>query len=463
MESNTDKQLREKLKGVEYPFDPQAWEQMEAMLNEKKKRRGFFWWWFGGIAAGLLLFAVLGYEIGKMVGGKQLAEKMEAERKQEKIDRKDEGINGTLGMGYEKREKANVKGKTLNGKGKMGDRKWEMESGEQQKAEIAAGKISDNRKAIAKRDKKNAQQLSNEKSVATKKGSLQTKIPATPAPILQEVITLNTMYALLNTKEEEWGTEKREENLLPKKKGKIFTYSIGPMANVTGTILNNPFINDTIRQRKPFSRGASFMAGFQQEFLFVNRFAFTTAFLYSQTTFDVNKTNLDNNYTRAPLRYSCYLNEMNITTGIKVNLIAQPNLRWYVHTGFIHHIKLKEQFNYKYPTDSVPTNTSPGNFINNAEGFPTQTNFNGGGFEASTMDALSGNPTSAVVSTEPFSINHAKRYYTSYYAATGVEYTLKRKWVFFTEPMFFMSLQRIGVQERRKYNVGVSGGLRYQF
>lgn len=70
---------------------------------------------------------------------------------------------------------------------------------------------------------------------------------------------------------------------------------------------------------------------------------------------------------------------------------------------------------------------------------------------------------STLVDTEPFSVNNAKRYYTSFYAATGVEYILKRRWVLFTEPMFFMGLQRIGRQERTKYNIGVSGGFRYQF
>lgn len=42
MENNSDKQLRDKLSSTEFPFDPQAWEQMEAMLDKKKKRRGFF-------------------------------------------------------------------------------------------------------------------------------------------------------------------------------------------------------------------------------------------------------------------------------------------------------------------------------------------------------------------------------------------------------------------------------------
>src|SRR5687767_10776334 len=63
MESNSDEQLRDKLKSTEFPFDPQAWEKMEGMLDEKKKRRGVFWWWTGGIAA-LLLVGVVGYELG---------------------------------------------------------------------------------------------------------------------------------------------------------------------------------------------------------------------------------------------------------------------------------------------------------------------------------------------------------------------------------------------------------------
>ena len=55
MAINSDKQLRDKLSNQEFPFDLQAWEQMEALLDKKKKRRGFFWWWTGGLAAVLLL------------------------------------------------------------------------------------------------------------------------------------------------------------------------------------------------------------------------------------------------------------------------------------------------------------------------------------------------------------------------------------------------------------------------
>jgi len=45
MENNSDKQMRDKLKGLELPYDPQAWEQMEAMLDKKKKNAAAL---FGG-------------------------------------------------------------------------------------------------------------------------------------------------------------------------------------------------------------------------------------------------------------------------------------------------------------------------------------------------------------------------------------------------------------------------------
>ena len=65
--------------------------------------------------------------------------------------------------------------------------------------------------------------------------------------------------------------------------------------------------------------------------------------------------------------------------------------------------------------------------------------------------------------TKDFSLNSARRYYTSFYASAGFEYIVKKHFIFFTEPMFYMSLNKIGLQEKRKYNLGVNGGFRYQF
>ena len=38
MENNTDRELKDKLQSLDFPFDPKAWEQMESKLEENRKR-----------------------------------------------------------------------------------------------------------------------------------------------------------------------------------------------------------------------------------------------------------------------------------------------------------------------------------------------------------------------------------------------------------------------------------------
>jgi hypothetical protein len=303
MESNADKQLREKLKGVEYPFDPQAWEQMEAMLDEKKKRRGFFWWWLGSIAAALLITAgTIGYGLWLMgkddrlagaeyaqeqVGnGKQAVstdeqkarskEQLANDNDEAKGNRQNENISEEQ-IAKGKEQLTNSKEQTANGKAKAVSSKRELLSTEQQTKAIRPA-TKQNRKGTQQQhaEKVLEQLANNETNYSNNSAQIELAAPATTTQ-KQEAVSLNTMYALLNATDDALNADKKEETKLPKKK-KWFTYSIGPMANVTGTILSNPFINDTMREKKPFSKGASFMGGFQQEFLFVERFALTTGF-----------------------------------------------------------------------------------------------------------------------------------------------------------------------------------------
>src|SRR4051812_7675083 len=85
MENNSDKRMRDKLQGLQVPYDPQAWAAMEAMLDNKKKRRGIFWWWFGGVAASLLLgfglYQTANLKIGK-VGKLKIAKNSKVIREQ---------------------------------------------------------------------------------------------------------------------------------------------------------------------------------------------------------------------------------------------------------------------------------------------------------------------------------------------------------------------------------------------
>lgn len=195
------------------------------------------------------------------------------------------------------------------------------------------------------------------------------------------------------------------------------------------------------------------MIGFTHDFLFVNRIALTNSILFSQTSFKVYNPKTIS-FSQTPTEYASHLTELAIPIGIKVYPVVKNNFRFYINAGIINHIKLKETFDYSFAPDTIPSALTT--FADHST-FPSQTNF---GIETKTIDrTASGNSNS----TQDFSINNAKRYYTSFYTSIGFECITKKHFVIFAEPAFYMGLQKIGVQEKRKYNLGLSGGFRYEF
>lgn len=502
MESNSDKQLREKLQGFEVPFDPEAWAQMEDMLDKKKKRRGFFWWWFGGIAAGVLLVGVLGYRFGKQEMRNELAARSHATAtKQATTTNNGQGNplneeaasnagnetttgtnNTTEGTTSETVSSAN---KSIgSGNGLMADKRTATTTkGSKHKTNSRNGSGTGKGKAdISKRDKQNAQQLSQDEKkqlAAQPSSNVGSASPTTSTSgsanvaqqaQLTEVEALNLMWAdKLNRDEDKLNDEKKEVAALPRKK-RIFRYSIGVMGGLYATTPgwkyynNEPTLTKAVsveKAAKPSFYGKpSWMVGLTHDFTFVDRFAFTNGLLYSQTTFKLYSPYAQA-FSFAPDDYTCSISELAIPTGIKIYPVATKTFRFYVSAGFIHHIKLKENFTYTYtpPHNNAVTG---GVADTNYNFFPTNTDFTGSGYEVVQADALS-NLTTVRANTTDFSINRAKRYYTSFYAGFGVEGIIKKHWILFAEPTYSMSIQRIGYQERRKYNFGGNAGFRYQF
>lgn len=507
MESNSDKQLREKLQGFEVPFDPEAWAQMEDMLDKKKKRRGFFWWWFGGIAAGVLLVGVLGYRFGKQEMRNELAANSHAKATtQPTATNNGQGnpltatINeeaatnsaNTPTTGTNKlteggtNETVSSANKSIgSGNGLMADKRTttttkgsKHKTNSRNRADTGKGKAD-----ISKRDKQNAQQLSQdekEQLAAQPFSNVGSVSPATSTSgsanvaqqtQLTEVEALNLMWAdKLNRGEDKLSDEKKEVAEFPKKK-KIFRYSIGVMGGLYATTPGWKNYNKqdqgltktaTIAKaaEPTFYRKPSWMVGLTHDFTFVDRFAFTNGLLYSQTTFKLYSPYAQA-FSFAPDDYTCSISELAIPTGIKVYPVATKTFRFYVSAGFIHHVKLKEEFKYTYTLPS--NNVIAGGIADTTYNFfPTNTDFTGSGYDVVQADALS-NLTTVKANTTDFSINQAKRYYTSFYAGFGVEGIIKKHWVFFAEPTYSMTMQRIGYQERRKYNFGGNAGFRYQF
>jgi hypothetical protein len=330
-------------------------------------------------------------------------------------------------------------------------------------------KITRHSSSVAKKDKKNALQLTDEAinasgSVASNISTSNAATEVTTPQQQEELLALNTMYALLQAKDEELNAEKKDDNTLPKRKKPVFQYSLGIAGALSAATPGWKNYNHQYKlpqAGKPsFYSTPSYMVGITNDFLFANRFAFTAGFMYAQTSFKVYAPYAQG-YSKVPYNYTSHIKGLAIPMGIKVYPVVTNKFKLYVSTGFIHHIKLQETFSYTMP-DSVsnaivntPT-TDKDNF------FPTETSFGSAGYEAIQADQM-GNLNTVMVNTKPFSVNQAKRYYTSFYAGVGVEGIIRNHWILFAEPTYYMTLQRIGYQERRKFDFGGSAGFRYRF
>lgn len=521
MESNSDKAMRDKLGGVEMPFDPAAWEQMEAMLNKEEKKRGFFWWWFGAGMAGLLLLAGAGAYLatngnagGKgqiavnttnekanvkgenavsnggnvagneqnvvdddgKVGSMQTAvsnEKGAASNKQLEVSNNgQQNALSTTDINRKQKTNSHTKGNTVANAGKKRHSNLNGNSAVQNGGETIGTTVAFARprhvtnKAISTDNRKpkteNRKQENNNSTILTDFNGKQ--ITGAPVAAKPETVTADKYWlTYLNPNADDYNPAKAEGNdELPKKlKAKVFQYSIGALGNVSTAMVNTSVEgNDISLGYKPSSMG-----GFTHDFLFANRFAISNSILYAQSHFTVSNVRSES-FTPAPLSFNCSITELAIPIGIKVYPVSTAKFRFYISAGIINHIKLKETFTYTVDRPDSVSNIPNAADVKNT--YPTQTSFDGtgnGAIETNGYNLGTATNVTTVVSvnTDEFSINNARRYYTSFYAGAGLEGIIKNKWILFAEPTFSMDLQKIGIQERRRYNVGANLGFRYQF
>ena len=505
MESNSDNKLRDKLSGIEPAFDPAAWDKMEALLDKKKKRRFFIWWWTGGIAAALLL-TVGGYQAGRMYNANQqiaqqtvtttpnntgnntsttLPENTTPSTANNAGNTTDNSSGSTTfntstnqpvasqvptgNLTHSSGNKSNNKPTTTNqpatGKQKQQLRKNNTTQSSIGQSNPANGFVAFNKNSSTKSKKGKRIATSTTTGSVTATGS---SAATATNPAQQETLLLNNAAAtspeLLYLQRMEasllpvpvsenavTAIDKEEENTLPKAKKKIFHYSLGFAAHISGATVGT---EGTGTANNMFYKSPTWLVGFTHDFTFINRIAITNGVMYGQTSYEVKKPKAVN-YTKAPLYYNSHISEVAIPIGIKVYPVVKNNFSFYISTGIINHIKLKETFSYTVPADTPIANTS----FDPTGVYPPSNTFTE---EVKSMDNLNSSPAS-VSTTNDFSINNSKRYYASFYAGAGFAYTAKKHFVLFTEPVFYMGLQKIGVQDKRKYNLGITGGFRYQF
>lgn len=462
MENNfSDKGLREKLRSVEAPFDPKAWEQMEQMLDRKKKRRFIFWWWTAGGIAAFILLGVAGYEWKAEVGNQKLEVRNENagpvgenEMVNNKNEKKQSQANTAANVNDKENSERSQK-KRLNTKLPRQNKNKAQQSASL--AQSVVGKKATHQYKYALSNKPDALTSKQAKALAEFKQEAQLQDKAIVSAIVLEAMKPDKLLSPVELEEMVLETQK-EERAEVKKMKKRFTYSVGVMAQITATTLgaqsyalSNPM--SVARPRRIYSQ-PSYMVGFTQDFMIGKRVSFINAWLFSQTSFKVYNPKTVS-FSQKPVEYSSKISEVNITIGVIGYPVSKEKFRFHLAAGIINHIKLKETFNYKKP---VPTTTTSNPAMDSIPVFPAATNFSEN-YSADVTNA----PQSSSGNTSDFSINKAARYYTSFYASAGVDFIFKRRFVVFAEPLYFMSLQKIGVQDKRKHNFGLSAGARFQF
>jgi hypothetical protein len=444
MSSNlSDKLLREKLASINPEFDPTAWDKMEALLDKKKKRRGFIWWWTGGIAAGILVAGLAVFSI------------------QEKTN--ENGIRNTNTTISIHQTLPTQLSTSANNTSEKLPRTSISTQETATKFSSTVNKNKNRKTAFLNTPLDVAKQQKGTGNTYVRKKNTNTTHPIVEDENLtfKTSITADSLSpkaferaAILNLENLDGYTlafddaKIQDSSSTTKTKAinkKAFNYSLGVTALVSASSSAS----------KEFYNRPSYMVGITHDFLFVNRFAISNSVMFSKTSFQYNHP-VVTNFSRPPFSYTSSITEVAIPIGIKVYPVSTPELKIYISTGVINHIKIRETFEYVTQPDT-PLNiaTPPTSSIT----YPEITDFNG--YQPNVFD-----PTGNVVSnnsTADFSINKAKRYYASFYVGIGVEYILKERVLFFAEPTFYLSLQKIGVQEKRKYNVGALGGIRYKF
>lgn len=519
MESNSDKTMRDKLKGIEMPFDPAAWEQMEAMLDKKEKKRGFFWWWYAGGMAGLMLLtgagAYMAMNGNEHTGNEQVAvntvgisQQHEAGNSGEVSSKQNNAVSsdestasstlqnetgreesaGTSSAGINSAQQNAIGSKQLNEAGNKKNNTKLSSTRNHQPVTINGSAARNpqtaprNATGTKRASALNAQLKTRNGGATRNSEATRNTQPATANPIVltdfngkpitataYESTTAEPVYAdkywmtNLNTNSEEYNpAHSQSSDELPEKmRAKEFRYSLGVLANYSQNIVRKGIPGRDTSSGKNYATLPSYSIGFTHDLLFANRFAISNSILFSQSSFWVSGVRSEA-FTPAPISFRCRMTEIAIPIGIKVYPVAKPKFKFYLSAGVINHIKLQETF--RYASYAQPSN----NFNDVKNTYPTQTSFNGSGNGAvesydMNLNAGSSTMTSVSVNTNEFSINNAKRYYASFYAGAGVEGIIKNRWILFAEPSFNMTLQKIGIQERRKYNVGTNLGFRYQF
>lgn len=527
MENNADKHLREKLQGVEMPFDPAAWEQMEAMLDKKKKRRGFFWWWTGGIAAALLLTG----------GSYMLLQQGNTQQAPETLQQTAAHTTNTptaTGAQFTETAPGNVQGQgiapmqnstganaTTNAAGEPATSETTTQNNNSLQA-IALNKKTFNNTTTVKNSGSQHKHTSDGKRQSTTKhniveeesntnqavvsqnslnevsalqqqtnsgvwpgqntGNNGATTTVTEQPNTTTTVTANEQSPLAETNTpltlDSTAEATAPDSLLPSDENKkadkkashkaSFSYQLGVrtdlMATMAPLVMNAYSGYDTLsRADKKGPAKFTVSAGIFNEFNFINRISVYMGVMYTRSTFQVNHPRVDESMAYSDSTYRVYQSY----TAQQHQIDLPIGLKVYPYVSekvrFSVGFGIINHIKLKETFTAHITQTPIANLSAALDVPFTYTTANPFEVKNSTADVTTGAAGNQNLEAGYFGTNAYSRYYLSVYASLGAEFILAKKYSLLVEPLYYFAGQRMGEQQRRKHSVGLSLGFKYNF
>lgn len=228
-----------------------------------------------------------------------------------------------------------------------------------------------------------------------------------------------------------------------KQKRQIVTFALGGGAGI-----NFSFIN-AARWTKP-----GYAVDLNEELMFINRIGIALSQGYTERKYDGGQLPCSVGALDCPYSYNSTARSVDFGVTLKANLIHETKWNWYIKTGIINIVKLKEGFSYDYPqTDTL-----------HSPALPPKTNFHGGGFN-NTNESLNDQNAGLDARSAPFdlSVSGAKRGHIAFLSATGFDIALKPNLNVQMEVNHSFTQPTVGVNNKRLHTIGVNARCFYLF
>jgi hypothetical protein len=400
--------IRKKLSEASYPYENEAWEKMELLLDEKENRKILFWW----IAGALLLSSFV-------VSGAVW-------------------LNNSTSKQITNHSPNNIQLHLPNNE--IND---------------SSNEIQHNKKSIEKEpaNRKENSELNTTATINKSKSNSRSHVTNSIAP--NSTIQTDEYYYLTAhgaqlfnhfIPESEIENINQEGYYEKRKRKNDVKYQIGLQSFVGTSRVFKQKHNDYNHSFAP-----SFSVGISNELVLNEKWVIAASILYAKTVFRINNPET---YSIPLEFYDNSSHLIQIPIGVRFYPVSGKKINFYLTAGIINNLQIKEtmQFYSNEPNQPIPAIEIP---INSSSGTEELADFN------------AGNNTRLFNSTDEvanlYSVNQSSRYYMQIYTGVGVDIVAGKRMHFFAQPGFNYDLHKVGTQNKRVYQFGANTGLRWKF